>query len=180
MQDIPKCDGCIHVIHRGEKCYCGCAFGFALHKIWPPNPDINGIRQNHPELVARDLEKYVPKLTTRRILKERGVNKWLKNRRLIIQLKDRIKQEIKDLETKKKQLNGIKRAKTSGRIEALIDIRQQLRAICHSNRDTDFPHQVSDFGECSILPEDFPKRPSANWLLRKERKRIKDAHNMHQ
>lgn len=134
--------------------------------------DINNRRQNHPELVVKDLSKYVPEDIARFVLKDRGVNKWLRVRRLLIQLKERWKSNIKLLEQKKKELrrNGNYKEyfKLVGYCEALKDCRQQVRALCHSPRDVDFPQDPRDFGEICKLPDDFPVRPNKRWFWYKD------------
>lgn len=142
--------------------------------------NINNYAQNHPELVADDLQDAVPKCLTRLILKNRGVNKWLRNRRLIIQLKEKWKKEInsyqKAMEYLKEKANTepdrnksrdifIEYIKAKERMNVLADCRQQVRAICHSNRDVDFPE--SGWGKVCELPIDYPNRPSKNYFVRK-------------
>jgi len=126
--------------------------------------DINNFRQNHPELVVTDLIPYANADLVRQVLKYRGVNKWLRVRRLLIQLKHKWREDIKLLEIKKKQATGKERYKLQGYIEALIDCRQQVRALCHSPRDIDFPLDKHDFGITCILPDNFPKRPHKRWF----------------
>ena len=118
--------------------------------------DINNFRQNHPELIVEDLRGFVKESLVREVLKYRGINKWLRVRRLLIQLKSRWKDEIKVLEEEKKvakQLGLVNRYyNLQGRIESLIDCRQQIRALCHSPRDIVFPKDKSNFGPyCNIV-----------------------------
>jgi hypothetical protein len=133
-------------------------------------PDINNCAQNHPELIIKDLQLIgdIYSHDIRRILKYRGINKWLRVRRLLIQLKHRWKDEIKALEEKRKvaKSNGkyVLMAEIKGRKEQLIDCRQQIRALCHSPRDIDFPLNPKDFGEICRLPKDFPARPHKRWF----------------
>ena len=127
--------------------------------------DINNFRQNHPELIVSDLSAFVDGETVRRVLKYRGVNKWLRVRRLLIQLKSHWREQVKGLELEKKELTGKERYKMQGYIEAMIDCRQQIRALCHSPRDIDFPQNKHDFGTSCDLPSNFPKRPHKRWLL---------------
>ena len=132
--------------------------------------DINNYRQNHPELIVRDLEQYVPPAIVRDVLKYRGVNKWLRVRRLLIQLKSRWKDDIKELEKEKDiamMLGDIKRYhQLQGYIEAMISCRQQVRALTHSPREVDFPTVAKDFGVLCELPMDFPARPHKRWFWR--------------
>ncbi len=130
--------------------------------------DINNMRQNHPELIVMDLEKYVEADVVRHILKYRGVNKWLRVRRLLIQLKDAWKVDIDELEAKKRELWAAQDYrqfyKMQGYVEALKDCRQQVRALCHSPRDVDFPLDPHDFGDACVLPEELPQRPNKRWF----------------
>ena len=134
--------------------------------------DINNFRQNHPELVVRDLEEFAPPNIVRHILKFRGINKWLRVRRLLIQLKSRWREQINELQGEKAQAKAEGNYKTyyklQGYIEALTDCRQQVRTLCHSPRDVDFPEKPSDFGAKCELPRDFPQRPHKRWLWRYE------------
>jgi len=130
--------------------------------------DINNMRQNHPELIVRDLSTYVSPDITRQVLLYRGVNKWLRVRRLLIQLKDRWREEIKVLEAKKKQAKtdgDIKKYhQLQGAVKALIDCRCQVRALCHSPREVNFPESPRDFGGHSELPLNFPHHPNKRWF----------------
>lgn len=131
-------------------------------------PDINNFEQNHPELIVQDLEAHVPPEKIREILKYRGVNKWLRIRRLLIQLKHRWRDDFKDLEEEKKiakELGDFKRYHNlQGRVEMLIDCRQQIRALCHSPRDINFPLDKHNFGPLCDLPKNFPSRPHKKWF----------------
>ena len=133
--------------------------------------DINNFRQNHPLLIARDLERYAPREVILNCLKYRGVNKWLRVRRLLIQLKTRWKEQIKVLQSEKKNyLRGSPEYyKLVGYIEALTDCRQQIRALCHSPRDVNFPNNARDFGVCCQLPQSFPTRPHKRWFWTHDR-----------
>jgi len=131
-------------------------------------PDINNFRQNHPELIIDDLIGFVDSPLLRQVLKYRGINKWLRVRRLLIQLKHRWKDDIKELQEQKliykKEHDLIKYYKLVGYVEAMIDCRQQIRALCHSPRDIDFPRDKHDFGIACELPSSFPKRPHKRWF----------------
>lgn len=129
---------------------------------------INNMRQNHPELIVRDLAGYADADTVRQVLKDRSVNKWLRVRRLLIQLKSRWKDQIAQLEARKHAVHGAEYYKLVGYVEALKDCRQQVRALCHSPRDIDFPMQPRDFGPACKLPIDFPIRPHKRWFWRKD------------
>ena len=130
--------------------------------------DINNCRQNHPELVIADLSVWIEPCLVRAVLKERGINKWLRVRRLLIQLKSRWKEEVKALQLAKRQAkkDGNLREywKLVGYVEALTDCRQQVRALCHSPRDVDFPRTAHDFGMKAKLPTEFPRRPHKRWF----------------
>jgi len=70
--------------------------------------DIWNEKQNHPELVVQDCkeefnltEEQCEKL--REILMRRGVNKWLRNRYLFINLKHRVKEMLKSYPIKSKE-----------------------------------------------------------------------------
>ena len=130
--------------------------------------DINNARQNHPELVIADLSPFVAPAQVRAVLKERGINKWLRVRRLLIQLKARWKDDAKALQIAKREARkrGDLREywKLVGYVEALTDCRQQVRALCHSPRDVDFPTSARDFGVKAHLPSIFPRRPHKRWF----------------
>jgi hypothetical protein len=134
--------------------------------------DIDNYRNNHPELVVRDLREYVDPQLVRQVLKFRGVNKWLRVRRLLINLKHRWLAEIHELETERREAKAAgdyKRAtKISARIETLADCRQQVRSLCHSPRDIDFPHHPKKWPESCQFPDTFPKRPHKRWFWRNE------------
>jgi len=145
------------------------------------------MRQNHPELVVRDIvamlggDMLFNEGDVRRILKNRGINKWLHVRRMLIELKHRWKEQINKLEDEKLLLKTyarlssnpslkhkyLKKAhKLTGYVEALKDMRQQVRALCHSPRDIDFPESPRDYGEG--LPANFPLRPHKRFLWKRE------------
>jgi len=140
--------------------------------------DINNFRQNHPELIVRDLEQYASPNVIRQVLKYRGINKWLRVRRLLIQLKAKWREDIKLLQIKKaeaKKAGDFKSYyKLVGYVEAMTDCRQQVRALCHSPREVNFP-TTTEFGLNCTLPADFPKRPHKRWFWNfdtlKERRR---------
>jgi len=141
---------------------------------------IENFAQNHPEMVVNDLmnishtlgPEYIKEGLVRKILKFRGINKWLRNRRLIIQLKEKWKKDI--TKTQEEYLWHKKNNFSKGRhitlaalrtkMNVLMDCRQQVRAICHSARDVDFPLSTSNFGELSVLPKDFPNRPNKKYF----------------
>jgi len=134
--------------------------------------DINNARQNHPELIVRELSHLAPASFIRNVLKFRGVNKWFRVRRLLIQLKTRWRDDIKLLQEEKalakQDKNWKKYFQLKGYIEAMTDCRQQVRALCHSPRDVDFPENPRDFGIKCSLPTNFPRRPHKKWFWRKD------------
>jgi hypothetical protein len=142
--------------------------------------NIDQLRQNHPELIVRDIcnDNFdIEPDEIRTILKNRGVNKWLKNRRLLMQLKTRWLNEIRKFYigitntraiTNHKPTRTFAYGRALGRMEAITECRQQLRAVCQSSRDTDFPARIHWPKSCT-LPEEFPARPSASWLKQHEK-----------
>ena len=126
--------------------------------------DINNWRQNHPELVIRDLSRYVEPDIVRKTLKYRGVNKWLRVRRLLIQLKHRWKDEIRCIQLALPLLSGKDVNYIKGYLRATVDHRQQVRALCHSPRDIEFPISPGEFGDICELPKTFPRKPHKRWF----------------
>ena len=138
--------------------------------------DIDQMRQNHPELIVQDIKAKLggDADTIRAILKNRGVNKWFAVRRMLIQLKDRWKLDIRYYQhTLHKIKKGQQTAeykeilKMRGYLQCLEDCRQQVRALCHSSRDVEFPTWTHSWPEDSYLPTAFPQRPSKNWFRRR-------------
>src|SRR6266566_3520257 len=127
--------------------------------------DINNLRQNHPELIVRDLADTVAPEMVRQVLKERGVNKWLRVRRLLIQLKARWKDQIVATLLEMRTASDARREYLRGYRKALDDCRQQVRALCHSPRDVDWPTKM-EWPESSTLPPDFPDHPNKRWFWR--------------
>jgi len=72
-----------------------------------------------------------------RVLIARGIAKWLRARKTIIRTKDRWKREIT---TAQEQLRGMsegpQKQRLRGELAALIRCREDVRAICHSERWT--------------------------------------------
>lgn len=136
--------------------------------------DINNMKQNHPELIVNDIMNkiVIRRDEVREILKNRGVNKWFRVRKLLIQLKHQWKYEIQGLEeTKKLCEKGSKEFyQLQGYVKALINCRQQVRALCHSPRDVDFPENTNDTGYMCILPVDFPDKPPKKYFYRYDEK----------
>ena len=86
--------------------------------IWQADrANIWNYKQNHPELVVRDIARYFPvpivswfiQRLVRQSLLCRGINKWLKVRRDLIAYKKQIKHEVKDLQA---QIPELKRQMT--------------------------------------------------------------------
>ena len=164
--------------------------------------DINNMKQNHPELIVRDILRWVHYCIAKKkpahasmvrlILKYRGVNKWFRVRRLLIQLKVRWLDKIKELEEqadlikidamahyelsdrlddKAESVREIRKARRlirkyhrmMGERQGVVKCRQQVRALCHSPRDIDFPYTL-DFPENCKLPEDLPEIPNKRWF----------------
>jgi len=144
--------------------------------------DINNFRQNHPELIVRDLAPFVDADIVRQVLKYRGINKWLTVRRLLIQLKGRWLEEIRACEAEKKRIRSEGDREhyweMKGYVKALIDCRQQVRALCHSPRDVDFP-LTTDWGYAQTLPTTFPKHPHKRWFD-KQGKKLVETVNGHE
>ncbi len=102
---------------------------------------INNIRQNKIKYLVKDFAEYgVPEDVTKEILLKRGINKWLANRMAIIGLKDKLKNQIifwlKSMNVEKKYhgKNSLIYRQLVGILETTINIRQQIRKICHSSR----------------------------------------------
>ncbi len=152
--------------------------------------DTENMRQNHPELIVRDLlnlpdYKLGSADELRHVLKYRGVNKWFRVRKLLIQLKERWKVQAQALEQEIKSLGAfawlyrdsdpklarkyrVRMYKAKGYRAALVDVRQQVRALTHSPRDVDFPTwHPRDFGEACKLPEDFPRHPHKRYFWKR-------------
>lgn len=133
--------------------------------------DLNNARQNHPELVVRDLAALgVPQEVVRRTLKWRGVNKWFAVRRLLITLKFRWKDRISAVQEEKRRAKwqgDMKRYnQLVGYQRAYEECRQQVRALCHHTRDIDWPEDPRRRPQLSVLPTEMPARPGKRWLAR--------------
>jgi len=108
---------------------------------------INNIKQVKIKYLVKDFAEYgVPEDITREILLKRGINKWLHNRMLLINLKDELKQDINyhlaTIRNAKKlaKLFDVpikeiyKRYEVVGILKATNCIREQIRKICHNSR----------------------------------------------
>jgi hypothetical protein len=98
-------------------------------------------RQNHPELVIRDLRDYLglneEQLEfVRRVMLARGVNKWLKVRRDLIAYKKIIKHQIKQVEKERAALDkgDPKRRLLLAQSKILQDVRANLKSLCMTDR----------------------------------------------
>jgi len=150
--------------------------------------DINNMKQNHPELIVWDIMRWIEKFDqglqksgVRFILKMRGINKWLRIRRLLIQLKVQWLNRINELELQAYELKNEgniwrcigafrkankcfkKCERLKGERIGIIKCRQQVRALCHSPRDVDFPDYLK-FPDSCKLPNDFPEMPNKRWF----------------
>ena len=99
-------------------------------------------KQNRPSLVVRDVcslpvEKIVP-TEVENILLKRGVNKWLRNRREIIKLKNRMKNDITgtlaEMRAARQEKNWHHHQYLRGQLKILMRVREELRTICKSER----------------------------------------------
>jgi len=138
-------------------------------KVTPSIKNIEGFEQNNPQLVIDDLREYIdPKLVEASLMR-RGVNKWLRVRRLLIQLKHRWLERIDFLEEEaqhRKAAGKFNQARTlRGRRAELIDCRQQVRSLCHSPRL--FAWTALSTQDIR-LPDDFPQRPHKRWFRQKD------------
>lgn len=86
--------------------------------------------QNKPTYIVRDIcEKYpnVDPDFVYEVLLKRGVFKWLAVRRDLIKLKI-------DWKSKVRELNRKKTDKEKGYLKALVDCKEEVRRLCHSER----------------------------------------------
>lgn len=103
--------------------------------------NINNYKQNKIKYLVKDFAIHgISEEVTKEILLKRGINKWLANRMAIINLKDELKQDIKDLlnlmdcyQAEYDKSRGEYR-ELVGNLKATNNIRQKIRKICHSNR----------------------------------------------
>ena len=100
---------------------------------------INGIRQNKPVLIARDLERLgVPFGVSMDILLARGVFKWLAVRRDLIRLKNswraRVRGTLASLRAAKRSGCAYQVGYLRGYLRALEECRAEVRSLCHSDR----------------------------------------------
>lgn len=118
----------------------------------PDEKNIWNFRQNMPELIVRDLEKYLrlnidQKEVVRQILLARGVNKWFKVRRDLIAYKKKVRKAIKALNEVK--LQHKKERKITAYVmerevvKTLEKVRCTLKTLCSSDRLVKWPHSCS-------------------------------------
>lgn len=140
-----------------------------------PRPDrIWLYEQNKPTLVARDLERAfgVPRAATYAVLMARGVMKWLAVRRDLIALKNmwrlRITRTLAEIREAKQARDPARLERLRGRLESLNECRQELRALCHSER---WRCPAFDGPACAwaqrIGPLQAPPFPLRQWLRQK-------------
>lgn len=101
---------------------------------------INSFRQNSPELIIRDARRMLDLNEEqceilRQIMLARGVNKWLKARRDLIKLNQRLKARIRNLHESYNSWDPSQ--KTA--LKLLNEFRESLRAICHQPRWVEWP-----------------------------------------
>ena len=98
--------------------------------------NIENFRQNKLRYVERDLRDLcgVPVETTRLILRARGIEKWIANRRDFIHLKNELKDSIREVNERIPQLHGLDRQRAVGQMEGMMFARAAIRSICHSSR----------------------------------------------
>jgi len=102
---------------------------------------INSFKQNKIKYLVDDFAEYkIPEKITREILLKRGINKWLANRKAIINLKDELKIDIKlqlllmKMIAKEKGKDSKEYKGMLGEYKATNYIRQRIRKICHTTR----------------------------------------------
>ena len=98
--------------------------------------NIEHFRQNKLRYVERDLHELfgVPPQQTRLVLRARGIEKWIANRRDFIHLKNDLKALIRELNERIPELRGADRQRAVGRMEGMMFARAAIRSICHSSR----------------------------------------------
>lgn len=113
--------------------------------------NIWNFRQNHPELVVRDLREKLGLneeqcQVVRDSLLARGVNKWLKVRRDLIAYKKLLKHEIAELEAQRLSLprHSPERSKLLAVQNRVRAIRKDLKALCMTDRWQIWPESVGD------------------------------------
>jgi len=116
------------------QCNCSSCQEISEKTIW-------NFRQNHPELVVRDLQEHF-KLSdedcevVRRILLARGVNKWLKVRRDLIAFKKQLRNLIKAIECEREALwkGHPRRRQLLEKSKAPQYCRSILKKLCMTDR----------------------------------------------
>ena len=101
-------------------------------------------KQNKPSLIIKDIVEKYPDIDEEflyEVLLKRGVFKWLAVRRDLIKLKEKWREEIRDLNEKSKT------QKEKGILNTLVRCRQEIRKLCHSERwrAPDFDRKANKF-----------------------------------
>jgi hypothetical protein len=124
---------------------------------------INNFRQNTPELIIRDARRMLGLSefqceVLRSILLARGVNKWLRARLELIQLKNELKAEIRELHLERKWLKVCavfakkllypadyrpQMLTLKERMKVLDRIQSRIQRICHGERWVIWPRGVA-------------------------------------
>ena len=109
-----------------------------------------GFRQNHPELVIRDLREYLgldeEQLEfVRTVLLARGINKWLKVRRDLIAYKKQKKHAIKQVVAERltKEKGSSEYRILTERLKQLNEVRGTLKGLCMTERYQVWPKNCS-------------------------------------
>ena len=106
-------------------------------------------RQNHPELVIRDLREYLGLSEedldfVRTVLLARGINKWLKVRRDLIAYKKQLRHDIKRVEADRCALpkGHPRRRGLLEKSKALQSVRATLKTLCQTDRWQIWPRHL--------------------------------------
>lgn len=102
----------------------------------PTRKNIWNCDEGRLQMVVSDLRAKCPVLDQVFIwatFLKRGIMKWMAVRSDLIKYKYVLKDQIKELEAKRKLL-GYRSGYDRGRIRTLMDCRAALRAMCHSDR----------------------------------------------
>lgn len=86
----------------------------------------------------------------------------------VLWLLDHLMDSVKALDEMRGILTVSKKYhQAKGYLKALHECRAQVRTLCYSSRDVDFPENPRDFGPGCILPSTMPAMPDKRWLLRR-------------
>lgn len=115
----------------------------SLKTIW-------NFRQNHPELVVRDLKEHLQLDEeqcdlVRKVLLARGINKWLKVRRDLIAFKKQLKHRLKavDAERANHPKRSPRHRELTAELKVLMETRGILKSLCMTNRWQIWPREIS-------------------------------------